>query len=131
MLSLLGAFFDLIVTEVQHQGGDILKFMGDGVLAMFEATPDPAEACNAALRASANALKAMRERGTDGADQLPFVIGLDFGQVTLGKIGSSDRLDFTVVGSTVNRARPGTGRVQGSGRARFGDRCGGGPCDRI
>ena len=109
VLSLLGEFFDLIVTEVQHQGGDILKFMGDGVLAMFEATPDPAEACNAALRASANALTAMRKRGTDAPDQLPFVIGLDFGQVTLGNIGSPDRLDFTVVGSTVNRAS----RVQG------------------
>lgn len=111
VLALLGAFFDLIVTSVQDQGGDILKFMGDGVLAMFEAGDDPAQACNAALRASSDALAAMRAKAQEAADPdlLQFVIGLDYGQVTLGNIGSPDRLDFTVVGRTVNRAS----RVQG------------------
>lgn len=106
VLTLLGRFFDLIVTSVQDQGGDILKFMGDGVLAMFGADPDPGQACTAALRACANALSAMESASQDPGDEalLPFVIGIDFGQVTFGNIGSPDRLDFTVVGSTVNRA---------------------------
>lgn len=106
VLSLLGRFFDLIVTSVQDQGGDILKFMGDGVLAMFQADRDPALACSAALKACANALSAMERRaqGVEGEDLLPFVIGMDFGPVTFGNIGSPDRLDFTVVGATVNRA---------------------------
>ncbi len=106
VLSLLGRFFDLIVTSVQDQGGDILKFMGDGVLAMFEADPDPAQACSAALQACANALSAMERSAQEAGDDamLPFVVGMDFGQVTFGNIGSPDRLDFTVVGSTVNRA---------------------------
>ena len=106
VLSLLGRFFDLIVTSVKDQGGDILKFMGDGVLAMFEADPDPGQACSAALQACANALSAMERSAQEaGGDALlPFVVGMDFGQVTFGNIGSPDRLDFTVVGSTVNRA---------------------------
>lgn len=113
LLSIMGDYFDMVVTPIRGHGGDVLKFMGDGVLAIFPAEDDPQTACRAAVSATSDALAQLeaynRAARSEGEEQIEFVVGIDFGTVTFGNIGSPDRLDFTVVGSAVNVAS----RVQG------------------
>jgi adenylate cyclase len=97
LLQLLGAYFEVVVEAVRSEGGDVLKFIGDGVLALFSAeeTGRP-EACARAARSAARAFA----RNSD--PDLRFVSAIHMGPVVYGNIGSLDRLDFTVVGPTVN-----------------------------
>src|SRR5262249_52887531 len=95
----------VIVSAVHEQGGDVLKFMGDGMLAIF-AAEDREDSCHAALAAAA----AARRRGIElherrAAKSLPITeidLGLHVGEVLYGNVGSTERLDFTVVGPAVN-----------------------------
>ncbi len=110
-LSLLNSYFDSVAGAVLDHGGEVLKFIGDSVLAIF-AIDDPdrkePEACARAL-AAANAASrqfaAVNERrAADGAPPLNFGIGLHRGDLTYGNVGTAKRLDFTVIGSAVNEA---------------------------
>ena len=95
LLERLGAYFEIVVEAVRSQGGDVLKFVGDGVLAVFPAEHGGRhEACQRAARAIENAFAK--------AAGMRFVAALHVGPVVYGNIGSLDRLDFTVVGPTVN-----------------------------
>ena len=87
---------------IHAEGGEILKFIGDGVLAIFPAaTPDAAQA--AARRALSAARATLEALGADGSvPPLRLVIALHFGEVTYGNIGSAERVDFTVIGPAVN-----------------------------
>jgi adenylate cyclase len=97
LLQVLGAYFELVVEAVRSEGGDVLKFVGDGVLALFSAEGGGlTEACQRAVRSTARAFA----RNSD--PDLRFVSALHVGPVVYGNIGSLDRLDFTVVGATVN-----------------------------
>lgn len=97
LLERLGAYFEIVVDAVRSQGGDVLKFVGDGVLAVFPAGSDGRErACMQAVRAVINAF------AHPAAASMRFVAALHVGPVVYGNIGSPDRLDFTVVGPTVN-----------------------------
>ena len=100
LLALLGRYFEAVVDAVREEGGDVLKFLGDGVLSIFqvgEGEDNRRAACAAAVRAVSRAM------ATAHADDLPpFVAALHVGSVLYGNIGSLDRLDFTVVGPTVN-----------------------------
>jgi adenylate cyclase len=97
LLERLGAYFEIVVDAVRGQGGDVLKFVGDGVLAVFPAEHDGRqEACERAARAVMNAF------GNPAAASMRFIAALHVGPVVYGNIGSPDRLDFTVVGPTVN-----------------------------
>jgi adenylate cyclase len=91
----------------------VLKFMGDGILAVFADEKEARRACKSAVEAARQALVSLErynsKDGRNGREHMEFVIGIDFGQVTFGNIGSPDRLDFTVVGRAVNVAS----RVQG------------------
>ncbi len=113
LLAIMGDYFEMVVGPIRDHGGDVLKFMGDGVLAFFPAEPDAETACQSAVLATAEALSRLAAYNQDAqaadAEQIEFVVGLDYGPVTFGNIGSPDRLDFTVVGSAVNVAS----RVQG------------------
>lgn len=113
LLQMMGDYFEMVVTPIQNYGGDVLKFMGDGILAIFQSKGAPNQACDAALEATRQALNHLQSYNADasaqGKEQIDFVTGIDFGEVTFGNIGSPDRLDFTVVGPTVNIAS----RVQG------------------
>jgi adenylate cyclase len=107
VISALDAWFDRIAGSVHAFGGEVLKFMGDGVLAIFPVSGGPPrDACDAALRAVAAAragmtlLDAARER--EGLAPLPFGAALHLGQVLWGNIGAADRLDFTAIGPAVN-----------------------------
>jgi len=97
LLENLGAYFEIVVQAVQAQGGDVLKFVGDGVLSVFPADESGREdACRRAAGAVAQAF------GNPAAAGMRFVAALHVGPVVYGNIGSPNRLDFTVVGPTVN-----------------------------
>ena len=97
LLDRLGSYFETVVDAVRAEGGDVLKFIGDGVLAAFPAEAvGRREACLRAVRSIARAFERPTVAGT------PFVAALHVGPVVYGNIGSLDRLDFTVVGPTVN-----------------------------
>ena len=105
VIATLNELFDLQATAIAAHGGEILKFVGDGVLAIFPAaTPEEArQAAQHALAAARETLKAMASRpAREGEDPLRLVIALHFGAVTYGNIGSVDRVDFTVIGPEVN-----------------------------
>ena len=108
VISLLNDLFDLQARAISDHGGEILKFVGDGLLAMFPVA-NPAEAPRAAANALAAAeeaqarLAALRAGPPAGVySELEIVAALHYGTVIYGNIGSADRLDFTVIGPAVN-----------------------------
>jgi class 3 adenylate cyclase len=106
VIAALDAWFDRIAGAVHAFGGEVLKFIGDGVLAIFPVTGAPAEACEAALRAVAAARAGMTHldavRQTQDLPPLPFGVALHLGEMLWGNIGAADRLDFTAIGAAVN-----------------------------
>ena len=106
VIELLNAYFDAMSEPIEKHGGEILKFMGDGLLAIFPLTIP--EACTKLLHAIKEAQAAMVElnqfNGERGHVQLRYGIGVHVGDVMYGNIGSHKRLDFTVIGPAVNIA---------------------------
>jgi adenylate cyclase len=107
VVAALGAWFDRIAGAVHAFGGEVLKFIGDGVLAVFPVGDRPAAvACDAALSAAAAAHAGMahldQARTRDGLPPLPFGMALHLGEMLWGNIGTADRLDFTAIGPAVN-----------------------------
>ncbi len=105
IIPLLNDYAEAVVSAVQAGGGDVLKLIGDGVLAIFRADAR-AEACRSAIEAATAARQAIVELNQRrGAESLPtthMYLGLHVGKVFFGNVGSRDRLDFTVVGPAVN-----------------------------
>jgi adenylate cyclase len=105
IIPLLNDYAEAVITSIHEAGGDVLKLIGDGTLAVFRAD-DPAEACRCALRAEENLRARMTELNERRlAAEQPVTtayVGLHIGEVFYGNIGSVDRLDFTVVGPAVN-----------------------------
>lgn len=99
VLALLDAYFDRVVPAVADGGGEVLKFMGDAVLAYFH-RDDPAAACAAALAAAGRVLDRLAAPVAGVA--LAADVALHYGEVSYGNIGSGSRLDFTVIGPDVN-----------------------------
>jgi adenylate cyclase len=109
VIQLLNDYFDHVAKPVERHRGEILKFIGDALLAIFPiATGDqsPCPACQSALAAAQDALEGLADmnRARREAAQVPphFGIALHRGQVMYGNVGASDRLDFTVIGPAVN-----------------------------
>ena len=106
MIAALDTWFDRVAGAVHAFGGEVLKFIGDGVLAIFPVTGTPAEACEAALRAVVAARAGMAHldtaRQAQGLPPLPFGAALHLGEMLWGNIGAADRLDFTAIGPAVN-----------------------------
>jgi adenylate cyclase len=115
VLAILNDYFDAVTRPVMARGGEILKFIGDAVLAIFPMKDDldRDEKCRTALTAAEEALEAMRDvnelRASAGKAPLSIGIGLHAGSVSYGNIGSQTRLDFTVIGPAVNLAARITG----------------------
>ena len=104
-LALANSYFEVIAEAVESHGGEILKFIGDGVLAVFptgDGSSGGADACNRALAAARQALR-IAEEAAPPLD-LSFGMGIHFGEVLYGNIGSKSRIDFTVMGPAVNLA---------------------------
>ena len=105
MIPLLNDYADVIVSAIHKHGGDVLKLIGDGTLAIFTAD-DRARACDAALSAAIAARRevaALNERrNSRGLPITDMYLGLHIGKVFYGNVGSRERLDFIVVGPAVN-----------------------------
>ncbi len=110
LIDALNAFYDCQVPAIEAEGGEVLKFIGDGMLAIFHisADTDVGEACARALRAAREAkarIEALPPVGADGAEtQLRFGLALHVGELLYGNIGAGNRLDFTCIGPAVNLA---------------------------
>jgi adenylate cyclase len=110
VICLLNDYFGAMGSAVSQAGGEILKFMGDAMLAMLP-VHDPgsrAETVARAVRAAAEAaasIAGLNERRLGRSEQpLRFGLALHIGEVMFGNIGASSRLDFTVIGPAVNYA---------------------------
>jgi adenylate cyclase len=94
------------ISAIYEAGGDVLKLMGDGILAIFRIDGDPADACLRALEAAGavqhRVVALNDQRGAVGMPTTQIYLGLHVGEVFYGNIGSVERLDFTVVGPAVN-----------------------------
>ena len=105
IIPLLNDYADVVVSAVHGHGGDVLKLIGDGTLAIFPAD-NREEACLGALAAAVRARKDVVElngkRAAAGLPTTQLYLALHVGDVFYGNIGSKDRLDFTVIGPAVN-----------------------------
>lgn len=110
LIDQLNRYFDCQVPAIARHGGEVLKFMGDGMLAVFPISENDGDAktvCNEALAAAyeARAPISAMERGLDGArTAMRFGVALHLGSVLYGNIGAEHRLDFTCIGPAVNLA---------------------------
>src|SRR5262249_22755242 len=106
-LELLNDYAEAQVEEIEAQGGHVLKFIGDGILAIFP-HEDTAQACRRALDAATNLegrIAALNvRRNARGMPVTSTHIALHVGELLYGNLGSSRRLDFTVLGPAVNEA---------------------------
>jgi adenylate cyclase len=109
LVETLNDYFDCQVPVIVEHGGQVLKFLGDGLLATFPlAGCAPEAVCDAALDAAFEVLRCVRQLGEERAAAGKLVMDLDIalhlGDVFYGNVGSADRLDFTVIGPAVNEA---------------------------
>ena len=108
IVALLNRWFERIGGAIRDQQGDILKFMGDGLLAVFPLQGGRGATCDRALDAALGAIAGTdalnAELAVEGGAPLRFGIGLHWGEVEFGNIGTRERLDFTVIGPAVNLA---------------------------
>jgi adenylate cyclase len=109
IIELLNTYYETIIPVVREYGGEVLKFLGDGLLVIFSAREGKERQVKyqslIAANAAGRALKKLNERRiSEGKIPLEHGIGLHYGLIQYGNIGSHDRLDFTAVGSAVNIA---------------------------
>jgi adenylate cyclase len=103
LFAALDCYFEAVVEAVRGEGGDVLKFLGDGILAIFPVeAAGSTPACAAALRAVEQARERLAAAQAADGTPLAFVATLHVGEVAYGNIGSPERLDFTVLGRAVN-----------------------------
>ena len=124
LIDLLNGYFEASVQAVEERGGEILKFLGDGMLAIFpvdgadRAAADRA-ACKAAVAAARDTVQLVRalnqRRLKQDKPAVDFGIALHLGEVGYGNIGGLERLDFTVIGPVVNLASRIEGLTRGLG----------------
>jgi adenylate cyclase len=105
VIPLLDDYADVVVSAIHDHGGDVLKLIGDGTLAIFT-SGGRESACAAALSAAIavrRGVKALnKERAQEGLPVTDLYLGLHIGEVFYGNVGSRERLDFTVIGPAVN-----------------------------
>ena len=102
-LEVANRYFEVISDAVENTGGEILKFMGDGVLALFPSDSTP-EGQVTACRQSVAAAHAAHGIAALADLSVPFGIGIHYGEVLYGNVGARARLDFTILGQAVNIA---------------------------
>jgi adenylate cyclase len=110
VIELLDEYFDAVASPVEERKGEVLKFMGDGMLAIFPAeddedfAPSSLRALEAATDGLARLAAVNQGRRNRARPELRIGIGLHLGEVIYGNVGAADRLDFTVIGPAVNLA---------------------------
>jgi len=119
LVYILDNFFECIATPIEHAGGEILKFIGDAVLAIFPLNDNKKPSCDHVLDAAQQALDNLQTWSSEDVDKtrpkLKAGIALHIGEMLYGNIGGSSRLDFTVIGSAVNEAA----RIEGLCKTTF------------
>jgi adenylate cyclase len=109
VVELLNEVFEILTASLRVHGGQVLKFIGDGMLAVFSFEEhDRAETCRHALDAAIEAMRNIDEmnkaRAAAGVPVASVDLALHLGEVLYGNVGATDRLDFTVIGPAVNEA---------------------------
>lgn len=104
MIDLLNRYFDCQVPVILDYGAEVLKFMGDGLLAIFTIAGDETAVCERALAAARRAQANIAALASSAMPGLRFGLALHIGDVLYGNIGSGNRLDFTCIGPAVNFA---------------------------
>ena len=122
VVAALNAWFDRIAGAVHAFGGEVLKFIGDGVLVIFPiGKQHPSVACDAALRAVGAAQAGMAHlneaRRQQGLPSLHFGLAVHLGEMLWGNVGTADRLDFTAIGPAVNLVSRLEGMCRALGRS--------------
>jgi class 3 adenylate cyclase/uncharacterized protein (DUF427 family) len=117
-LAMLNRFFDCMAGAVLDHGGEVLKFIGDAILAIFPIEdPESPEAAEHAIDAAQDVQREIalinQQRAERGEKAIGFGIGMHIGNLMYGNIGTPGRLDFTVIGSAVNE----TSRIEGMCKA--------------
>jgi adenylate cyclase len=104
LIDLLNRYFDCQVPVILEHGAEVLKFMGDGLLAIFTIAGNETEVCERALAAARRAQANVAALSDSAMPGLRFGLALHIGDVLYGNIGSGNRLDFTCIGPAVNCA---------------------------
>jgi adenylate cyclase len=110
VVDILNQYFDCQVAAIRSHGGEVLKYMGDGLLAVFpidEYVGDEQQVCSRVLEAareSRASVMAMRYPIGDAIERFRFGVALHVGRILYGNIGGGNRLDFTCIGPAVNLA---------------------------
>ena len=109
LLRMLNQYFETVHQAVSENGGEVLRFIGDAMLIVFPIDDDMCRktACNAAIDSAIDAQSTLaslnHQRRRHGQPEIKFGVGLNVGEVVYGNVGAPNRLDFTVMGPTVNR----------------------------
>ncbi|QRM31877.1 adenylate/guanylate cyclase domain-containing protein [Microvirga sp. VF16] len=106
-VELLNNYFDCLVPPIEDEGGEVLKYLGDGLLAIVrDKGDDTGGAAQSALTAATKALRRIEAANNEGRFPVPINVGfaLHHGDAAYGNVGSGQRLDFTVIGRDVNLA---------------------------
>jgi len=104
-LELLNSFFEQTTDVINGNDGEVLKFIGDAVLAIFPVIADDRVACEQARKSASGIVKCLTSSSESHSNKnIDCSIGIAFGGVTYGNVGSRERLDFTVIGSAANIA---------------------------
>ncbi|ANM06048.1 adenylate cyclase family 3 protein [Rhizobium phaseoli] len=106
VIHLLNDYFDAMSDPIERYGGEILKFMGDGLLAIFPLSKETAcaDLLQAIREGQASMAELNEQHARAGREPLRYGVGVHVGDVMYGNIGSRRRLDFTVIGPAVNIA---------------------------
>jgi class 3 adenylate cyclase len=108
LVAILDAYFDVVGSAIADFGGEVLKFIGDAVLAIFPISGDPRDACGRAIAEAEQALASLARLNdaatARGEEPIAVGVALHRGPVLYGNIAARDRLDFTVISSAVNTA---------------------------
>jgi adenylate cyclase len=110
VVDILNQYFDCQVSSIRTHGGEVLKFMGDGLLAVFpisERDGNSQQVCSRVLEAareSRASVEAMSYEVADTVERFRFGVALHVGKILYGNIGGGNRLDFTCIGPAVNLA---------------------------
>jgi adenylate cyclase len=110
VVDILNQYFDCQVAAIRNHGGEVLKYMGDGLLAVFpidEYVGDDAQVCSRVLEAARESragVEAMEYAIGDAVERFRFGVALHVGRILYGNIGGGTRLDFTCIGPAVNLA---------------------------
>jgi adenylate cyclase len=106
MIAILNDVFECQVPAIEKHGGEVLKFIGDGLLAIFPISDEKSAKtqCNAALDAAVKTFEALAALNAKNQTSLRIGLALHVGDVEYGNIGGACRLDFTAIGSAVNMA---------------------------